>query len=203
MSSDVIVVRIAAKELRELTRDGRFQWSVAIVFALMVVTLATGWINYRKLAEEQRRAQAETFEHWESQGRRNPHTAANYGVYAFKPRLPLSLFDPGVEAYLGTAVWLEAHYQNPLLYRPAEDASAAQRFGELTPAFVLQVLVPLLIIVLSYSAFSAERGSGTPRQALSLGITARSLALGKLLGYAAALAVIAAPIAATTSLSLA
>jgi len=198
----VIVARIAAKELRELVRDGRFQGSAAVALALVIVTLATGWTHYRDLTEEQRQAQAETFEHWESQGRRNPHTAAHYGVYAFKPRLPLSLFDPGVEAYLGTAVWLEAHYQNPVRYRPAEDAAAAQRFGELTPAFVLQTLVPLMIIVLSFSAFSGERESGTLRQTLSLGATARRLAFGKLLGYAAALAVVAAPIAAATALSL-
>lgn len=48
-----------------------------------------------------------------------------------------------MEPYLGVAVYLEAHKRNATQYRPAADATAAARFGELTGAGVLQLLVPL------------------------------------------------------------
>jgi ABC-2 type transport system permease protein len=58
-------------------------------------------------------------------------------VYAFKPRLPLSFVDTGMDSFTGAAIWGEAHYQNPSRFRPAEDGTALQRFGELTAALVL------------------------------------------------------------------
>ena len=68
-------------------------------------------------------------EHWETQGEKNPHSAAHYGVYAFKPRLALSFVDEGVDSFTGTSVWLEAHRQNDFLLRPAQEATAVQRIG--------------------------------------------------------------------------
>ena len=56
-----------------------------------------------------------------------------------------------------------------------------QRFGELTAAAVLQLLLPLLIILLGFSTFAGERESGTLRQVLSLGVDRHDLALGLLL----------------------
>jgi ABC-2 type transport system permease protein len=34
-----------------------------------------------------------TREQWLTQGTKNPHSAAHYGVNAFKPKMPLSLAD--------------------------------------------------------------------------------------------------------------
>jgi ABC-2 type transport system permease protein len=45
-------------------------------------------------------------------------------------------------------------------------------FGELTGATVLQLLVPLLIVMLSFDALAGERESGTLRQLMSLGVRA-------------------------------
>ena len=44
---------------------------------------------------------------------------------------------------------LTNHRQNDFLMRPAQDASAAQRFGSVTAAGVMQHLVPLMIILLA------------------------------------------------------
>ena len=125
--------------------------------------------------------------------RKNPHAAAHYGLYAFKPRLAPAFLDPGVEPYTGVAVWLEAHKQNEMLYRPGEDATLAQRFGDLTVALVLQIVLPLVVILLAFSAFAGERELGTLRQLLSLGLRPRDLVLGKMLGLGGALALMAAP----------
>jgi ABC-2 type transport system permease protein len=188
-----MISRIARKEFIEMIRDGRFRWTAAVVLGLLIVSLLMGWKNHRAIAEQHQSAQRETREHWLDQGQKNPHSAAHYGIYAFKPRMPLSLVDTGVDAYTGVASYLEAHKQNEFKYRPAQDGTAVQRFGELTAAAVLQILLPLIIILLSFSAFAGEREQGTLRQLLSLGLTGRELALGKAFGIAGALGVLLIP----------
>ncbi|MEM6457354.1 MAG: DUF3526 domain-containing protein, partial [Acidobacteriota bacterium] len=184
---------IAAKELRETLRDGRFRWLAASLLILLAAGLVAGAFETRAARAAIALAEAEERSTWLGQGPRNPHSAAHFGSYAFKPRPVLSALDRGVDAYLGTAVWLEAHWQDPFALRPAEDRTAVQRFGELTAAFTLQVLVPLLIIVLGFGTFAGERERGTLRQLASLGVDAHTLALGKAFGLGAALALVLLP----------
>jgi len=186
---------IVRKEFTDVLRDGRFRWCSVLVGALLLVSLGHGWVQARGAQQEHAAAQATARDHWESQGEKNPHSAAHYGIYAFKPRLALSFVDEGVDPYTGTSVWLEAHRQNDFLLRPAQDATAAQRIGALTAAQVLQHLVPLLIILLTFGALAGERERGTLRQLLATGIGRRELALGKALGIAGALALLLVPAA--------
>lgn len=197
-----MITKIARKEFTELLRDGRFRWTAVIVLGLLLVSLGLGWKNYTTVKREQESAQAESRRTWENQGERNPHSAAHFGVYAFKPKMPLSLVDSGLDNYTGNSIWVEAHYQNPAQNRPVEDATALQRFGELTAAGVLQLLVPLLIIFLTFDAFAGERASGTLRQILSLGVPRVSLVFGKILGVSAALLLLLIPAAITGVLAL-
>ena len=186
---------IVRKEFTDVLRDGRFRWCSALVGALLLVSLGHGWVQARSAQQEHAAAQGTARDHWESQGEKNPHSAAHYGIYAFKPRLALSFVDEGVDPYTGTSVWLEAHRQNDFLLRPAQDATAAQRIGALTAAQVLQHLVPLLIILLTFGALAGERERGTLRQLLATGVGRRELALGKALGIAGALALLLVPAA--------
>lgn len=188
-----MILRIARKEFRDVSRDGRFRGSAAIVALLLVTATALGWRSWREVRSEHDRAQAEAREHFDDQGEKNPHAAAHYGLYLFKPKPPLSFVDPGVDPYTGVSVYLEAHRRNEVGNRPARDATALQRFGELTAAAVLQVLTPLLIIFLAFPAIAGEREHGTLRQVLSLGVRPSALVAGKALGLSLALALIAAP----------
>lgn len=200
-----MITKIARKEFSEMWRDGRFRVVGGFVLIMLIATLFTGWSQYRQRSAEREAAQATDEQQWVSQGARNPHSAAHFGKYAFKPRTPVSLLDNGVNSYLGVAVWLEAHYQNPFRYRPAEDSTVVQRFGELTAVVVLQLLIPLFIILLAFPAFAGERESGTLRQLLSLGVDRKTLAFGKALGIAGALAALLVPaaIVGTAALALA
>ena len=186
---------IAAKELKEMLRDGRFRWMAVVVLGLLVGALAMGSQHYRSVESQHELARAETREHWVGQGEKNPHSAAHYGTYAFKPKMSLSAVDPGVDPYVGVSAWLEAHRQNQFEFRPAQDATAVQRFGELTASSVLQLLVPLLIVVLAFSAFAGEREQGTLRQLMSVGVRPSQLAIGKALGVAGALGLVLVPAA--------
>ena len=197
-----MIIRIARKELTDQLRDGRFRASALMVGALLLVSLGAGWTQVSSARVQLEAAEATARTHWESQGDKNPHSAAHYGVYAFKPRLPLSFVDQGVDPWTGTSVWLEAHRQNDFLMRPAQDASAAQRFGTLTAAGVLQQLVPLLIILLGFGALAGERERGTLRQVLASGVSRRDLMAGKAAGVAGALALLVVPAALLGSAAL-
>lgn len=178
-----------------MTRDGRFRAAFGVVMVLLLVSLALGWTHYRDVETQRREGQEAMRRQWLEQGEKNPHGAAHYGIYAFKPKSALSLIDPGVDAFTGVAVAIEAHKRNDLKHRPARDATALARFGELSAAAVLQLLVPLLIIVLMFSTFAGERDQGTLRQLMSLGVAPRDLAVGKGLGVSWALAVLLVPAA--------
>ncbi len=188
-----MIIKIAQKEFVEMWRDRRFRFVGAFILVLLVAALVVGWSHYRKVTQEQAVARTNDESQWTNQGARNPHSAAHFGKYAFKPLTPVSFLDNGVNSYLGVAVWLEAHYQNPFRYRPAEDATVVQRFGELTAVVILQLLIPLFIILLTFSTFAGERESGTLRQLLSLGINRRALAFGKALGISGGLLLLLIP----------
>ncbi|MFN7934730.1 MAG: DUF3526 domain-containing protein [Bryobacteraceae bacterium] len=188
-----MLIRIARKEIVEMARDGRFRVAGGLVFLLLACALLLGWQHYRDVSAQQQAAQQATRQQWLNQGKKNPHSAAHYGIYAFKPKIPLSLVDRGTDPYTGVSVWLEAHKQNEFKYRPAQDATAVQRFGELSGAMVLQVLLPLLIVLLAFSSLSGERELGTLRQLMSLGVRPSILVRGKALGIAGALGLLVVP----------
>src|SRR5690606_5239898 len=121
-----------------------------------VAAVTAGWFHQRELVAQRSAADAAERARWTGQPEKNPHSAAHYGVYAFKPRLAPAFLDPGIEPYAGIAVWLESHNQNDLLYKPAEDATAAQRFGDLTAALVLQLLLPLVVILVGFASVAGE-----------------------------------------------
>lgn len=188
-----MIYKIARKEFIETLRDRRFFVSALIVGGLLLAALTLGWQHSSQARRQHEAAEETTRRQWLNQGEKGPHSAAHYGVYAFKPQMPLAFVDRGIESYTGSAVWLEAHKQNEFRYRPAQDQTALARFGELTAATVLQILLPLLIILLAFSAFAGERESGTLRQVLSLGVRPSHLAFGKVLGIVGVLALLLVP----------
>ena len=177
-----MIAAIARKEFSEIVRDGRFKWTAGIMALLLLTAMAAGYQKYSAYMDMQRLSQDRTNAQWLNQGDKNPHAGAHYGNYAFKPAGPLAFFDNGINNYAGTALFMEAHKQNFAIGRPATDQSSIGRFGDLSGAMILQLLMPLLIIFLGFTAFSGERDSGTLRQVLSMGVSNRQLLWGKALG---------------------
>lgn len=198
-----MIAAIARKEFLDAWRDGRFRIAAAVVLVLLGVALLLAWQQVQRTRAEHNAAAALERENWLNQGEKNSHSAGHYGVYVFKPLAPLAVFDRGLEPFVGTTVFLEAHRQNQAAFLPAQDATAMRRFGELTAATGLQLLVPLLIVLLTFGALAGERERGTLRQVLSLGVRPRDLVLGKALGLGAALAVLLLPAAGCGALALA
>ena len=184
---------IARKEFSEIVRDGRFKWTAGIMVLLLLTATLAGYQKYSGYMRIQQLAQGESNTQWLKQGDKNPHSAAHYGNYAFKPAGPLAFFDTGISNYAGTAIFLEAHKQNFAIGRPATDQSSVGRFGDLSGAMILQLLMPLLIIFLGFTAFAGERESGTLRQVMSMGVTNRQLLWGKALGVGTVVLIVVVP----------
>ncbi len=198
-----MILRIAHKEFVDGCRDGRFRLGAALVLVLLVVSALLARQQVERTSVDRIAATALERKNWLEQGKKNSHSAGHYGVNVFKDTSPLALFDRGIEPFVGTVVFLEAHRQNQTAFLPAQDATAMRRFGELSAAVALQVLVPLLIILLAFGSLAGERESGTLRQILSLGVSPRQLVLGKAIGLAATMMILLLPAAALLALLLA
>ena len=126
--------------------------------------------SYEQVQTQKKQVIKSERERWLNQGEKEPHAAAHYGVYIIKPDTALSVLDPGLSDYQGAVLRLEAHKKNDTLFRSIQDAIQMQRFGDLNPAFILQTLLPLLIILLGFHSIAAERESGTLKQLLASGL---------------------------------
>ena len=172
---------IVSREIREFYRDGRFLFGAGLIVVLFVTAFLVGIEQQHNILFEREIAQQLDYDDWLNQPERHPHDATHQGMHVFKPIPPLSFVDPGITNYVGSTQWLQAHRQTEVKFLPAQDATGLQRFGSLTPAWVIQVLGPLLIIVLGFNSFSGEREQGTLRQLISLGVPSWKLLGGKAL----------------------
>jgi ABC-2 type transport system permease protein len=189
----VAALAIAVKDATEIWRDGRFRWAAGLLFLLIVAAVAGGVHNQSQIARQHADAQQAERDVWLDKGDMNPHAAAHYGAFVFKPVQPLSAIDPGLDPFVGVFVFLEAHKQQLARHRPIEDATPTRRLGQLTPAVAALVLLPLLVVSLTFSSFAGERDQGTLRPLLALGVSRRSLLAGKAMGAVLPLAALIVP----------
>lgn len=196
------ILKIIKKELRSAIRERLVLLLGAIILLLLGVGLVSGYLNFQEqqvaITKEQERKRTE----WLSQGDKHPHIAAHYGTYIFKPKSVLGIFDSGLDAYTGTSIYLEAHYQHEFMFRPTQDKGTMVRFGELTMAMALQVLMPLLIIILAFKSITQERESGTLRLMAAQGISLGTIVWGNVLAYSAILLLILLPALLATAISI-
>lgn len=129
-------------------------------------------------------------ERWLSQPPQDAHSAAHYSIFAFKPAPPLAAIDPGIAPVTGQSVWLEAHHQDDMLYRPQQDASPLQRMGSFSPATLIIDFAPLVAFALAFAAIARERERGTLRLALGAANGPRRIVWSKALALWGALAVV-------------
>ncbi|WP_394840071.1 ABC transporter permease [Pendulispora rubella] len=179
---------VARHELRAFLRDGRILGAVALFVVLLGLALSSGARVARDYERVRAHAQAESHEQWLTQGEKNPHSAAHFGVYAFRPLGALGLFEPGVHAFEGTSVYLEAHKANDLRDAPAADASSLARLGGSSAAALLRTLLPLVLFMLAAPAIAGERERGTLKLLLAQGVSLRTLFWGKALALGVLLA---------------
>ena len=184
---------VARAEWSALLRLPILRWAMGVVLGLGLLTAFACMEHMRAVETERRQLQAHADEQWHSQPDRHPHRAAHYGHYVFRPPGPLAFFDPGVDALTGHLLFLEAHRQNAANFSEARQSSALLRLGMLTPAFALQVVLPLLTVFLAFGSVAFEREGGQLRQLLVHGVSPRQIVLGKLAAHIVLTFMLAAP----------
>lgn len=181
---------IARQQWRLLVRDRRLALlGLALLLVLGTAMLTSAAVHGAREAERAA-AQADEARVWDKQGPANPHGAAHFGRYVYKQTSPLAVIDPGLLPQLGTTLFLEAHAQNPARGRAIDGGTALSRFAGLSPATMLQVLAPLLIILAGFATFAGDRARSLLRQELAAGVRPSALIAGRLGGLGATVALL-------------
>lgn len=171
---------IVRKDLLLLRRDKLLISLLAAIVMLIVISLLAGVQRERVFDKEKAAALEVDRSVWMGQGARNPHSAAHFSRYAFRPASPLAMLDPGTTDFAGLAIWMEAHFQDPAVFRRAEDGGELSRYAQLSPAFLLLAVAPLAVFMMLFGSVSGEREAGTLRQLLATGVSAGQFFRGKL-----------------------
>jgi len=158
--------------------------SLAILLLLAAATTAA--LPAHRLSETWKAEAAATVrEQWLSQGDRHPHSAAHFGVIAFRSQEGTALLEPGVSAVVGQVVPLVTHERAFPRYPAAADRSSAVRYAPASPSWLGLTLLPFVIIVAGHRAITGERESGNLGLLVATGVSPRILVGGKALALAA------------------
>ncbi|RUT72296.1 DUF3526 domain-containing protein [Flavobacterium cupreum] len=185
---------LIAQHLKKSVFQNKAVFIITLFIGVLLLYAAfSGWENYSGQNETSEKYQHESRKDWLNNPDKNPHRMAHYGNFAFRKSTSLSVFEFGMEPFFGNAIFLEAHKQNTANFSEAGFSNSMLRFGEISIAMVLQVLLPLLIFFLGFNSVAAERENGTLKLLLSQGINWKQLLTGKILGVASVLMLLFVP----------
>ncbi len=140
------------------------------------------WQSYQHQREMRLERQRADRESWESNPDKHPHRMAHFGAFAFRQPHPLSIFDSGLENYMGNVIFLEAHKQNTANFSEASLSTGLVRFGTLDAGMLLGLILPLFVFFIGYDVVSREREGRTLMLMHVQGASMRDILLGKSLG---------------------
>ncbi|MEA5460891.1 DUF3526 domain-containing protein [Arcicella sp. LKC2W] len=179
MSPEILIAQLFIKTVLNNKAIGILAF---FIIGLFIFAMYSGWENFETQHEMKRKYQAQSRKDWLDNPDKHPHRMAHYGNFAFRPKSSLSIFDFGMESFLGNSIYLEAHKQNSVNFSEAGFSTGMLRFGEISIAMILQTLLPLLIFFIGFGSISSERENSTLKILLSQGVSWKQLILGKSYG---------------------
>lgn len=156
-----------------------------LIFLYAMLTVYAVYTGYKQMSSqnEMKKTYQELIRRsWEDNPDKHPHRMAHFGSFALRYKHPLSMFDAGMESFLGNAVYLEAHKQNAVIYSEASFSTGMLRLGEINLAMLLQIVLPLILFFVGYNAIAGDRENGTLKILLSQGAGFKELIIGRSLG---------------------
>ena len=135
---------------------------IVTIFFVIVLAGVTWFGIYKNnnQLENYEHATEHVREQWESIDAMNPHSAAHYGTYAFKPTTFLSSIDEGINTTTGNVLRVEGHVQNEIVHSEASQMLTVSKFGKLNSSLILQYIIPLFLLFLAFTTLSKEKESG-------------------------------------------
>jgi ABC-2 type transport system permease protein len=198
-----VIWRLLRLEIVNVARDTRLAAAMSVFAAVMLLAGIVALRDVQQTASVKAVVAARERQRWLAQGEKDPHAAAHYSVYAFTPSTPLQAVDPGIVPFVGQAVWLEAHLQNDLLFRPQQDAHPFERYGLVDPSGLLTGVGPLAIFLLAFAVAARERERGVFGLAAGTAITRRAFIGAKSIAVVAVASVaLVAPVVIVGAISI-
>ncbi len=152
------------------------------VLLFCMLSIGIGFTKYTDSFSKIKEYREEVREHWEDRPDKHPHRMAHYGYLVFRMGHPLNIFDSGLDDYLGNVIFLEAHKQNTANLSEAGSSGTLVRFGAFSSAFILQSIVPLIILFSGFGLIVQERENATLKIISVQGASGRNIVWGKILG---------------------
>lgn len=173
------MINIIINEWRIFIRDRIFIYSTTFFILSLIIIVLLGISQNKSQLLYQKKAQKHIRLKWENLEEINPHRAAHYGSYAFKASSLLNSMDSGVNDITGNVIKLEGHVQNEILYSEASQSLSISKFGKLKSSLLLQYVIPLFLIFLSYGSISSEKESQRLKLLILQGISLSRLTFAK------------------------
>lgn len=195
------ITLLIAKHTRQQILHNKAAILLMLLMGVLIVYAGImGLQQFRKAEASRAKYQKEVRDSWVNSPDKHPHRMAHYGFIAFRPKSALSFFDYGMESYTGNVIFLEAHRQNSTNFSEASLSTAMLRFGEISIAMILQMLLPLFIFFIGFNTIAADRENGTLKVLIAQGASWKQLLTGKILGVATVAAYIFIPAIVYTAL---
>lgn len=178
-------------ELRFLWQDWRMLFLPALILLICVPPFLVGLQESSRVAGEFQQIEGRERDRWLNQNAKNPHSADHFGTWVFKPISPLATLDQGITPYAGRMVRIEAHVFNDAVFQASQDSNPQMRSGFSSVGGLIQLLLPLVMLILGFAAFSSDKERGTIRLALGNGASPRRWVMARLsaLAFVSALSI--------------
>ena len=128
-------------EWRGFLRNKLFLFFISFFVILLFIVTIFGIAQNNKQIKSQHDAHSYIRAQWDEMDPSNPHSAAHFGTYAFKPNSILNSLDEGVNAVTGLVLRLEGHKQNEVAFSEASQSLTVSKFGKLFFRFGRRVWV--------------------------------------------------------------
>lgn len=176
-------VRLFARNFWSNARTPKTFYFLYAIFILLTAYAAVSGIQNHKIQNEIRQEhQAKARQSWESNPDKHPHRMAHFGTFAFRISPALGIFDFGIESFTGSTIFLEAHRQNSVNFSEATFSTGTLRFGKLSLALLLQLVLPLILFFIGFSSVAEDKQNGTLKILLSQGANWKEILFGKSIG---------------------
>ena len=175
------MINILLNEWKGFFRNRLFLILIAIFTFALLLTTYLGIVQNTKQIEAQKNAQEHIRKQWDEMDPTNPHRAAHFGSYAFKPINILNSLDEGINSVTGNVLRLEGHTQNNAMFSEASQSLLMSKFGKLKPSLLFQFIIPLFLIFLSFNSYIQERESGRLKLLLVQGASMEYVVFSKVL----------------------
>lgn len=172
---------VILNEWKGLLRNNIFKFLMC--FFLLCLSLVTifGVIQNNEQINSQKEAHAHIRAQWDAMDPTNPHSAAHFGTYAFKPISILSSIDDGINSVTGVVLRLEGHKQNDISFSEASQSLFISRFGKFKPSLLLQFIIPLFLILLAFNSYVSEISNKRLKLLLIQSNSLQKILFGKIL----------------------